>query len=141
MAQNTQKTHQFSPSPLARESARRVSPNRVRHERVSSYGAQPVPIVTCARAVWAAGSAWYSPSTEGAVVQLDILHRPAIYLALALFPRRGTIWRRHQRKRVKPCEIRERSTQRDRGQSEAKCVAHIVDRDRHRRGMDRGMCG
>src|SRR6266478_2481427 len=112
--QNTHKTHQFSPSPLAREFARGVSPKRARHERVSSYGTQPVPVVTCARAVSTTGSAWDRPSTEGAVVQLDVLYGWAIYLALALFPRRGTIWRRHKRKRVKPCEIRERGTQRDR---------------------------
>lgn len=49
-----------------------------------------------------------------------------------LFPQNGKIWRKWQRVRVKSCEIRERSTQRDRGQSEAECVAHIVDRDGHR---------
>ena len=44
-----------------------VSPKRVRLERVSSYGTQPVPIVTRTQAVWATESAWYSLSTEGAV--------------------------------------------------------------------------
>jgi hypothetical protein len=106
-------THYFSSSPIACECPRRVSPNRVRHERVSSYGAQPVPIVTCARAVWATGSPWYGQSTEGLVVQLDVLHSRAI--DIGLFPRKRTMRRKHERKCVKPCEIRERGTQRDRG--------------------------
>jgi hypothetical protein len=103
-------THYFSPSPLARERPRRVSSNRVRHERVSNYGTQPVPIVACA--VWATGSPWYSPSTEGLVVRLHVLLRPAFNLVLALFSRRGTKRSEIQRERVKPCEIRERGTQR-----------------------------
>jgi hypothetical protein len=75
----TPDTHQFSPSPLAGEYARGVSPKRIRHERVSSYGAPPVPIVACAEAAWGTRSAWYGPSTEGSLVVLDVLDGRTVY--------------------------------------------------------------
>jgi len=53
-----------------------ITKERLQVERVSSYGAQPLalPIVTGIRAVWETGSAWYTSSTEGGVVQLQIEH-------------------------------------------------------------------
>ena len=80
---------------------------------------------------------WYRQGMEGAVVVLDVLDSWTVYRAVR--SHWGEIWRSCKRERVKPCEIRERGSQRDCGKTQVKCVAQIVDRNNHGCRRYRGM--
>jgi hypothetical protein len=78
-----------------------------------------------------ARTARHRPCAEGEVVVVDILDGWAI--DLALFP----IWRVCKWKQA--CKVRERSTKGNRGKTQAKFVAQVLDRDCHGRGRYFGM--
>jgi hypothetical protein len=84
-----------------------------------------------------ARTAGHGPCTGGEIVVFDILEGWTI--DRALFTGRRKIRRGHKWERVDACEIRERSTEGDRGKTEAKSVAHVVDRDGHGLGRPFGM--
>lgn len=78
-----------------------------------------------------ARTARHRPCAEGEVVVVDVLDGWAI--GLALFPiRRVCKWE-------KACEVRKRSTKGNRGKTQVKFVAQVLDRDCHGRGRSFGM--
>ncbi len=78
-----------------------------------------------------ARTARHRPWAEGEVVVVDVLDGWAVDLALF------SIWR--VCKWGQACEVRKRSTKGNRGKTQVKFVAQVLDRDCHGRGRYFGM--